>query len=121
MERRLLWEELADVRGLMDGTWAVSGDFNICRFPSGKKEGSRRNSAMREFSDRIEDMDLIDLQLSGGIYTWYKGENHTTASRIDMILVSTEWNDLFSDLKQTILQRVPSDHVPIALICGHWE
>ncbi|XP_047270577.1 uncharacterized protein LOC124899657 [Capsicum annuum] len=62
---------------------------------------------MREFSDCIEDLDLIDLQLSGGKYTWYRGDSHTTASRIDRIM--------------TTLQRVTSDHVPIALLCGHWE
>lgn len=85
MERRLVWEELADVRGLMDGPWAICGDFNICRFPSEKGDCSKRNSAMREFSDYIEDMDLVYPQLGGGRYTWYKGDNHTTDSRIDRI------------------------------------
>ncbi|KAG5572088.1 hypothetical protein H5410_061854 [Solanum commersonii] len=42
--------------------------------------------AMREFSDCIEDMELIDLQLIGGSYTLFKEDNHTTASRIDRIL-----------------------------------
>jgi len=121
VERRFVWEELADIRGLMDGPWAVCGDFNVCRFPSEKKECNRLNSAMREFSECIEDMDLIDLQLSGGRYTWYKGDNHITASRIDRIMVSTEWNNLFTNIKQTTMQRVTSDHIPIALLCGHWE
>ncbi|XP_070029774.1 uncharacterized protein [Nicotiana sylvestris] len=38
---------------------------------------------MVEFSDFIEDMELIDLRLEGGYYTWFKGDNHTAASRID--------------------------------------
>ncbi|KAG5598653.1 hypothetical protein H5410_030023 [Solanum commersonii] len=87
VERRLVWEELADVRGLMDGPWAICGDFNVCRFPSEKRDCSKRNSAMRELSDCIEDMDLVDPQLGGGRYTWYKGDNHTTACRIDRILL----------------------------------
>ena len=86
VERRVVWEELADVRGLMDGPWAVCGDFSVGRFPSVKKECYRLNSAMREFSECTEDMDRIDLQLSGGRYTWDKGDNHITASRIDRIM-----------------------------------
>jgi len=116
-----VWDEIGSVRGLMERPWAVCGDFSVCRFPYEKKECNRLNSAMREFSECIEDMDLIDLQLSGGRYTWYKGDNHITASRLDRIMVSTEWNNLFTNIKQTTMQRVTSDHVPIALLCGHWE
>lgn len=36
-ERRSVWEELADVKGLMNGPWVVFGDFNVCRFYSGKR------------------------------------------------------------------------------------
>ncbi|KAM3252928.1 hypothetical protein P3L10_006998 [Capsicum annuum] len=121
VERRLVWEELADVRGLFDGPWAICGDFNVCRFPSEKRDWNKRNSAMREFTDCIEELDLIDLQLSSGKYTWHRGDNHTTASRIDRIMVSTEWNNLINNIKQTTLRRVTSDHVPIALLCGHSE
>lgn len=33
VERGLVWEEVADVRGLMDGPCAIYGDFNIVDFP----------------------------------------------------------------------------------------
>ncbi|KAG5578792.1 hypothetical protein H5410_049419 [Solanum commersonii] len=81
LERRLVWEELVHVRGLMEGPWDICGDFN----------------------------------LDGGTYTWFKGGNHTTASRIDRIMVSRELNNQFNNMKQSTLQRVISDHVPIAL------
>lgn len=61
---------------------------------------------MGEFSECIEDMELIDLPLDGGTYTWFKGDNHTAASRIDRILVSTKWNNQFNNMKQSTLQRV---------------
>lgn len=41
---------------------------------------------MIEFSDTIADLDHKDLPLEGGQYTWFKGDAHTTASRIDRIL-----------------------------------
>lgn len=105
----------------MEGPWAICGDFNIVRFPTEKRNCRRRSTAMVEFSNFIEDMSLIDLQLEGGIYTWYKGDTHTTASRIDRILISEEWDDCFSNIKQFALQRVTSDHVPIVLQCGNWD
>ncbi|XP_075111257.1 uncharacterized protein LOC142181712 [Nicotiana tabacum] len=76
---------------------------------------------MVEFSDFIEDMELIDLQLEGDPNTWFKGDNHTTASRIDRFLISEKWDDSFRNIKQTLQQRLISDHVPVALCCGAWE
>lgn len=60
---------------------------------------------MVEFLDFVEDMELIDLHLEGGSYTWFKGDNHVIASRIERILVSKEWNDLFSNMKSRLLSK----------------
>ncbi|WMV37016.1 hypothetical protein MTR67_030401 [Solanum verrucosum] len=76
---------------------------------------------MREFSDFIEDMGLIDLQMENATFTWYKGDNHEVASRIDRILFSKEWEESFNDLKVIPLQRIISDHVPLALQGGTWN
>lgn len=74
---------------------------------------------MVEFSDFIEDLSIIDLQLGGGAYTWYRGDTYITASRIDRILISEEWDNSFSNIKQSLLQRMTSDHVSVVLHCGH--
>ncbi|XP_070016488.1 uncharacterized protein LOC142182619 [Nicotiana tabacum] len=121
IERKIVWREIGAVKGLMEGPWAVCGDFNVTRYPSEKRECLRRSKAMVEFSDFIEDMELIDLRLEGGYYTWFKGDNHTAASRIDRFLISEEWDESFRNIKQTIQQRLISDHSPVALYCGAWE
>lgn len=54
------------------GTTAVCGDFNVTRFPSEKKNCSRRTPTMIDFSDFIEDMELLDLQLERGSFTWFE-------------------------------------------------
>lgn len=61
---------------------------------------------MVEFSN---DMELIDFHLEGGSYAWFNGDAHVVASRIDRILISAEWNDLFNNLKQSTLQKLTSD------------
>lgn len=69
IERRAVWREIGGVRGLMEGPWAVCGDFNVTRYASEKRNCNRRTRAMLEISDFIEGMELIDLQLDGGSFT----------------------------------------------------
>lgn len=75
---------------------------------------------MKEFSDFIEDMKLIDFQLQDATYTWFKGEQHEVAPRIDRILNSEEQDANFNNLKHVPLQRLSSDHIPLALLGGSW-
>lgn len=76
---------------------------------------------LSEFSDLIGDMNLNDLQLGNDTFTWFRGNNHQIASRIDRILVSLEWDDAFNNLKQYTMQRILSDHFPITLLGGSWK
>ncbi|WMV55230.1 hypothetical protein MTR67_048615 [Solanum verrucosum] len=66
------------------------------------KEILRRTPTMEDFSDFIEDMELmVDFQLVVVVcdYTWIKGDRTNAASRIDRILVSKEWDDSFRKIK----------------------
>lgn len=105
----------------MEGPWAICGDFNVATYASEKKNCTRRTLGMRVFSDLIEDLNLIDLQLENAKFTWFKGDNHQIASRIDRILVSQEWDDVLSNLKQYTTQRIISDHSPVTLQGGSWK
>lgn len=60
---------------------------------------------MKEFSDVIEDLNLIDLQLEDNNYTWFKRDNLEAALRIDRILVLEEWDDNFNNTRPNALQR----------------
>ncbi|WMV58070.1 hypothetical protein MTR67_051455 [Solanum verrucosum] len=118
VERRPVWEEIGSIRGLIEGPWAVCGDFNEARYVLEKRNCIRRTIGMREFSDLIKDLNLVDLQLENAKFTWFKGDNHLIASRIDRVLVSQEWDDAFSNLKQYTIHRIVSDHSPITLQGG---
>ncbi|KAG5631925.1 hypothetical protein H5410_003642 [Solanum commersonii] len=117
-KREEVWWEVGSARGLFDGPWVVCGDFNTARFPSEKKNCSRISRAMTDLSDFIEDMGLLDPHLVGGKYTWRKGDRHDTASRLDRFLLSDEWDEVFRNIKQTLLQKITSDHNPIMLQKG---
>ena len=43
---------------------------------------------MEKFSEFIEDLNLIDLSLEEGSFTWSSGIEQSSLSRIDRVLVS---------------------------------
>ncbi|KAG5576904.1 hypothetical protein H5410_057038 [Solanum commersonii] len=71
MERRDLWCELGAMRSLCEG----------------KNKLFINQWGMPEFSNCIEEVELIDPPFFGQSFTWRRGENHTTTSRIDRIML----------------------------------
>lgn len=68
---------------------------------------------MDEFKAAMNKLEVIDLPLSGGQWTW---SNQRSSSRIDEFLVSAGFlTQLFRILQKT-LPRPTSDHFPICLI-----
>ncbi|WMV08580.1 hypothetical protein MTR67_001965 [Solanum verrucosum] len=121
LERQEVWWEIGAVRSLFTGPWVLEGDFNFVRYASEKRNCSRTSAYMNDFSDVIEDMELIDPPLEGGNYTWARGSNLEAVSRIDRIMYSSEWGESFCNVKQELLPRVCSHHAPIALKSGRWS
>lgn len=84
------------------------------------QQNQQMNDRQTDISYFIEDMELVDIELSGRKYTWKKGDNHTTTSRQDRILFSEEWKTNFRNIRQKNLHRVTSDLSPIMLEYGEW-
>ena len=61
------------------------------------------------------DVNLKDLSSVGGLFTWRGGINNQQRARLDRFLVNDEWENLFSNVVQTVLPNPLSDHFPIAL------
>ena len=73
---------------------------------------------MRRFSEVIDGLELRDLPLQGGPFTWSGGLNSQTMSRIDHFLVMEDWEGYFNGVVQSALSRPVSDHFPILLDGG---
>ena len=73
---------------------------------------------MELFSEFIGDLNLIDLPLEGGRYTWSSGLDQPSMSRIDRVLVSHDWEEQYPDVTQRILPRPISYHFPILVEVG---
>ncbi|XP_030941673.1 uncharacterized protein LOC115966609 [Quercus lobata] len=68
-----LWDELVAIQHYWNVSWCCFGDFNVDRFPSERSGGSRLTPTMEKFSEFIEDLNLIDLLLEEGSFTWSSG------------------------------------------------
>jgi exonuclease III len=116
--RSELWAELSEIRHQWSQPWCIFGDFNVVRFPSERRGCVRVTPAMVEFSDFIEGSNLIDLPLNGGLYSWCNGSTNPSMSRIDRVLVSTDWEEHYPDVVQKLMPKPISDHNPVLLEAG---
>ena len=68
-----MWDELIGIQQYCDVPWCYTGDFNIVHFPSERLGGLCLSLAIENFSEFMEELNLIDLPLEGGSYTWSSG------------------------------------------------
>lgn len=69
-----------------------------------------------EFKNIIDEMELVDIPLSGRTYTWYR-PNGQAQSRIGRFLLSRGWLQTWSNCAQLALDRDISDHCTLLLRC----
>ena len=67
---------------------------------------------------RVDELELKDLPLKGGCFTWKGGQNNQRMARLDKFLVTDDWDGSFGDPVQTLLPRPTSDHFPVLLEGG---
>ncbi|RVW76178.1 putative mitochondrial protein [Vitis vinifera] len=73
---------------------------------------------MRRFAETVDELELVDMPLQGGEFTWNGGLNNQVWARLDRFLVSSTWLEMFNGATQIRLSRPISDHFPIVLEGG---
>ena len=74
-EKEAFWGELGAMRGLWFDPWCVAGNFNVVRFHNECSRGGRLTWSMRRFNEVLEELELRDLPIQGGVFTWRGGLN----------------------------------------------
>jgi exonuclease III len=76
-----------------------------------------RDQFRERLEDLISDLDLYDVPLNKGIYTWNKRRARPghIAARLDRFLISSAWLSLLDNPCSTNLPWAGSDHCPIRL------
>lgn len=59
--------------------------------------------------------------MTGGLFTWTNNQEPPTLEKLDRILVSKEWEDMFPQAMVYKLPREISDHNPLILTSGIQE
>lgn len=108
-------EELAKFCAKNNDPLIIGGDFNLIRFISEKNKNTGLPSHSGVFNSIIASYELIDLQLSGGKYTWSNNQTDATLEKLDRFLVTKDWEALFPRVIVYKLPREISDHNPIIL------
>ncbi|KAL2223898.1 UNVERIFIED_CONTAM: putative mitochondrial protein [Sesamum indicum] len=107
VERRDLWASLRLI-SVGSSPWIVGGDFNTVLCPEERSGGAAPSGiAMSDFHDMIADCALTDAGYTGSPYTWY---SRRLRQRLDRVLVTDSWMDVFSKTQVTHLELSKSDH-----------
>ncbi|XP_071687640.1 uncharacterized protein [Rutidosis leptorrhynchoides] len=95
-----------------DREYVFFGDFNEVR-EEAERFGSLFNAdEANVFIQFLGDTGLLDVPLGGRRFTWIN-KSVSKMSRIDRVLVSSNVQNWFMDLKLVVLTKGWSDHLPL--------
>lgn len=107
----MLGTKLAHIKNSW-GDGNCGGDFNMVLKCSERSSGYISPKDIAEFSSLLDSLDLYDLPLLGEKWTWSNLREHSSSSRIDRFLITTNLLAILPNLNQKILSRPTSDTSP---------
>ena len=108
-------DELTSCCGNIKTPYVIGGDFNILRDSSDKNKPLHRSQHMDRFNNIIHSLSLREIHMGGGRFTWTNKQRHPTLEKLDRVLMSPDWEDLFPLVAVRKLVRDVSDHNPLLL------
>jgi hypothetical protein len=109
--------ELNDMRTIQSGPWLICGDFNMVYRANDKNNGRVNRRLMGQFRRFLNEGALQEIHLNGRLFTWSNERVHPTLERIDRVLISNEWEELFPSSELHSLASLCSDHVSVLQQC----
>ncbi|KAL8540253.1 hypothetical protein ACS0TY_001731 [Phlomoides rotata] len=114
-EKKGVWDTISLVMDqYSEACICVVGDFNAIRSPE-ERVGRGEVDDVRDmvyFDDFIYNSNLVDMPLSGRTFTCYRPDG-TCKSKLDRILVNSEWIARWTNQTLKGHSRTLSDHCPI--------
>ncbi|XP_019159671.1 PREDICTED: uncharacterized protein LOC109156272 [Ipomoea nil] len=116
--RRESWNLLRYLSSINNLPWALFGDFNDI-IGDWEKEGRVPHPRwlLRGFGEAVNESGLFDFGFGGCQFTWERGRgtDRWVREKLDRVLVSDGWRDMFLRVSARSLDGSTSDHLPIFL------
>lgn len=71
--------------------WVVGGDFNMVLRRLERSDGGNPNGEEEEFKEVVDRLNLVDLPLMGGRWTWTNLRSSPSCSRITRFSISHDF------------------------------
>lgn len=88
-------EELEAIRDTCKGPWVVAGDFTLILDPADQNNDRVNHSNMARFRRTVDTLQLKDIHLHGRTYTWSNERRNPTLVKLDPMLTTVAWEELF--------------------------
>jgi endonuclease/exonuclease/phosphatase family metal-dependent hydrolase len=109
-------QELRATRAACAGPWLLCGDFNMIYRAADKNNSRLHRGEMRRFQGLLDDLELVEVHLSGRCFTWNNGRDVPTMERLDRAFESTDWFSQYPSHHLRGLSSDYSDHAPLLLV-----
>ncbi|XP_019172068.1 PREDICTED: uncharacterized protein LOC109167502 [Ipomoea nil] len=117
-ERQQSWSLLKRLATSSTLPWVVMGDFNDVLHPEEKRGGNPQPMRLiRGFREAVETSGLKDYAFDGYQFTWERSKGTPTwiEAKLDRILVTDSWCEMFTSAKACSVTTPKSDHMPLHL------
>lgn len=108
-------EELREVRSFCASPWILGGDFNMIYSAEDKNNENLNRAMMGRFRRFVNDYERKEIPLLGRRYTWSNEREAPTLVKLDQVLCTAEWEDMFPDCILQSQATQISDHCPLVL------
>ncbi|CAH9145483.1 unnamed protein product [Cuscuta epithymum] len=117
LNRKTLWDHLANLEPTINSPWLVMGDFNCVGCPN-ERVGPTPPSAynMQHLNDFKVQTNLVDCPSTGQFLTWNRG---SLWAKLDRVLINSFWSTLDIECKTHFHDfELESDHVASMVSIG---
>ncbi|ERM96114.1 hypothetical protein AMTR_s03063p00003790 [Amborella trichopoda] len=92
------------------------GDFTQIRWPHESLSNPLLNSSIVILDSFISSLGLLDLSIIGTYFTWSNNSAiRLQMSRIDLVIMTQDWESRYPKSSILALPHIASDHVPLVL------
>jgi len=108
-------EELREVRANCPGPWMLAGDFNMIYCSEDKSNENINRAMMGRFRRFVNDLELKEIPLLGRRYTWSNERESPTLVKLDRVLCTNDWEEIYNENVLQSHATEMSDHCPLIL------